>query len=53
MWVITSLLLWRNYIENGITSFGFTQLNARNFDDIGLTDFGKNLLLKTLEKIKC
>ena len=38
-------------LENGITPSGFTQLDAEDFDDIGLTKFGKKIILKTLAKL--
>ena len=38
-------------LENGITPSGFTQLDAEDFDNIGLTKFGKKIILKTLAKL--
>ena len=34
--------------ENGVTPSGFIQFDAEDFDDIGLTKFGKKLVLKLL-----
>jgi hypothetical protein len=39
-------------IDNGITPSGFFLCDAEDFDDIGLTKFGKKLILKILTKIK-
>ena len=38
-------------IENGITPSGFIRLDTEDFDDIGLTKFGKKLILKTLAEV--
>ena len=38
-------------LENGITPSGFTQLDAEDFNDIGLTKFGKKIVLKTLAEV--
>ena len=38
-------------IENGITPSGFIRLDAEDFDDIGLTKFGKKLIFKTLAEV--
>jgi hypothetical protein len=40
------------YVENGFTAAGFSLLDEEHFDDIGLTKFGKILILKTLAEIK-
>ena len=37
--------------ENGITPSGFIQLDAEDFNDIGLTKFGKKLILKILAEV--
>ena len=39
------------HTENGITPSGFIQLDAEDFDDIGLTKFGKKLILKALAEV--
>ena len=38
-------------LENGVTPSGFTQFDAEDFDDIGLTKFGKKLVLKALAEL--
>ena len=38
--------------ENGVTSSGFIQFDAEDFDDIELTKFGKKLVVKILAEIK-
>ena len=38
--------------ENGVTPSGFTQLDADDFDDLGLTKIGKKLVLKCLAETK-
>ena len=38
--------------ENGITPSGFASLDEEDFDDIGLTKFGKKLVLKMLKEVK-
>ena len=38
-------------IENGVTPSGFIQLDAEDFDDIGLTKIGKKLVLKILAEV--
>ena len=37
--------------ENGVTPSGFIQLDAEDFNDIGLTKIGRKLVLKTLAEI--
>ena len=37
---------------SGVTPSGFTQLDAEDFDDLGLTKIGKKLVLKCLAEIK-
>ena len=39
-------------IESGITSSGFLQFDAKDFDDIGLTKLGKKLFLKIFMEVK-
>ena len=39
-------------IESGITSSGFLQFDAKDFDDIGLTKLGKKLFLKIFTELK-
>lgn len=39
-------------LENGVTPPGFTQLDADDFDDLGLTKIGKKLVLKCLAETK-
>ena len=46
--IITFNLL---YTENGVTPSGFYQLDAEDFDDIGLTKIGKKLILKILAEV--
>lgn len=41
------------YTENGITPSGFIQLDTEDFDDIGLTEIGKKLILKILAEVVC
>ena len=41
------------YTENGVTPSGFNQLDAEDFDDIGLTKIGKKLILKILAEVVC
>lgn len=38
--------------EKGVTPSGFIQLDARDFDNLGLTPIGKKLVLKTLAEVK-
>ena len=37
--------------ENGVTPSGFTQFDVEDFEDIGLTKFGKKLVLKALAEV--
>jgi hypothetical protein len=39
-------------IENGITASVFLRCDAEDFDDIGLTKFGKKRILKTFTEVK-
>ena len=39
-------------LENGVTPLIFVQSDAEDFDDIGLTSFGKKRVLETLAKVK-
>ena len=38
--------------ENGVTALVFVQSDAEDFDDIGLTKFGKKRVLKILAEVK-
>ena len=38
--------------ENGVTALDFVQSDAKDFDDIGLTKFGKRRVLKILAEVK-
>lgn len=40
------------FTENGVTQSGFAQLDADDFDDLGLTIIGKKLVLKCLAETK-
>ena len=39
-------------IDNGVTASGFSQSDEEDFDDLGLTKFGKKRILKILPEIK-
>ena len=41
-----------NFIENGVTASGFSQLDEEDFEDLGLTKIGKKLILKILPESK-
>ena len=49
-----SLIFLYNYynIDNGVTAFGFSQLDEEDFEDLGLTKIGKKLILKILPESK-
>ena len=38
--------------ENGVTPLQFVQSDVEDFDDIGLTKFGKKHVLKLLAQVK-
>ena len=38
--------------ENGVTPLEFVQSDAEDFNDIGLTKFGKKRVLKLLAEVK-
>ena len=38
--------------ENGVTPLEFVESNAEDFEDIGLTTFGKRRILRILTKVK-
>ena len=38
-------------VENGVTPLGFVQSDADDFDDLGLTKFGKKRVLKILKEV--
>ena len=44
--------LYNHCIDNGVTAFGFSQLDEEDFEDLGLTKIGKKLILKILPEIK-
>ena len=37
--------------ENGVTALVFVQSDAEDFDDLGLTKFGKKCVLKILKEV--
>ena len=38
-------------IDNGVTVAGFSRSNKEDFEDLGLTKFGKKLILRILSEI--
>ena len=49
---INNLMLMMFISENGVTALEFVQSDAEDYDDIGLTKFGKNRVLKILTEVK-
>ena len=48
---VTVIMVMKLSSENGLTPSGCTQLDAGDFDDLGLTKFGKKLVLKYLMRV--